>query len=150
MKKNPKSSLQDQSFWIYALITYSNVSNEKACYIGQTVNLMRRLKEHYKNNRVGKGSYYLQEWAKTQESNVKCVILSTLVGNQQEASVLENYWCRLAQEFGFITPNSENWANSSNADNFQGQYHSWPEESINAKIVGLTDIFEKGGSIQSI
>jgi hypothetical protein len=44
MKRKPKSALENQIFWVYALIAFSESSNKKACYIGQTVNLLRRLK----------------------------------------------------------------------------------------------------------
>ena len=150
MKKKPKSALENQTFWIYALVSFSKVSNKKACYIGQTVKLARRLKEHYKNNRVGKSSYHLHVWAEMEATVVSCVVLSKVIGNQQEASVFENYWFKLAKQSGFFTPNSASWANSSNSKNFVGVYKIWPEVLINSKLIELTEIVEHKRPIQLI
>jgi hypothetical protein len=150
MKRKPKSALENQIFWVYALIAFSESSNKKACYIGQTVNLLRRLKEHNKNKRVGKSSYYLHLWAAEEETVVKCIILSKIKGNQQKASVLENYWFELAKQDGFETPNSDAWASSKNAENYFGEYKTWPEAKINSRSLDLVYVVEQEIPVNSI
>lgn len=150
MRNKPKSAFENQTFWIYALIADSIESEKKACYIGQTVNLSRRLKEHYKNNRVGKSSYHLHSWARNENMNVKCVILSEIIADQQKASILENFWFGLAKKAGFETPNSDVWANSKNAEGFVGDYQFWPEERIKSILVELRKVVEEEVRIESI
>ena len=114
------------------------------------MNLSRRLKEHHKNKRVGKSSYYLHLWATEEGANVKCIILSKITGNQLKATALENYWFNLAKQYGFETPNSDAWANSKKTENYIGEYQSWPEAKINSRILDLTDVIDLEIPINSI
>jgi hypothetical protein len=150
LKNKPKSALDNQTFWIYGLFAFSKFSDKKACYIGQTVNLKRRLKEHHKNKRFGKGSHSLHSWADEEGTNLKCIILSKIIGNQQEASILENYWFGLAKLIGFETPNSEFWANSKKSQGYIGDFQVWPESLINSRLEDLSMVVDQGVQIQSV
>ena len=49
---------RSEGYWIYALTAHSPDGKRKACYIGQTVNLKRRFREHLRRNRPGHASFF--------------------------------------------------------------------------------------------
>lgn len=55
------ASIRPLGYWIYALTAHSPDGKRKACYIGQTVNLKRRFREHLRRNRPGHASFALFE-----------------------------------------------------------------------------------------
>lgn len=148
MEKSFKSAQENQSFWIYALICYSKNSETKACYIGQTTNLHRRLKEHFKNKRVGKSSFHLHQWTEKEKTKIECIVLCEIHGNQKEAASYEKYWTTLAQKDGFNTPGIENWGQSNLNPTYNDYFDSWPEEQIGEKLVDLDLVVSKEKTIQ--
>lgn len=105
----PASEIRVRGSWIYALVACSSDGTRKACYVGQTVNLRRRFREHLLRPRPGRGSYGLFQWAALEAVEVHAVVLCWVNGDQSAASRFEGYWLGLAQEAGFEAPDAHNW-----------------------------------------
>ena len=130
------------NYWAYALIAYSG--SEKACYIGQTIDIERRLHEHLTKRRPGRGSYHLFEWAEKAQVEVQAAILTSTAGTHKEATELEGYWLLLATQAGFITPGSENWGRLPQPTTLAGQPNQWPSLSIDLAVRPLATLVNKG------
>lgn len=100
--------IRSRGYWIYALTAHSRNGERKACYIGQTVNLKRRFREHLRRHRPGHASFALFEWAVREQAEVRATVLSWVDGDQSYASRFEGYWLRLAVEAGFEAPDAHN------------------------------------------
>jgi len=134
-RKSRKSMLGGT--WIYALIAHSQDGARKACYIGQTVNLRRRFKDHFMRPRFGYSSFALVEWAALEKVDIRVTVLSWIVGNQAIRTRFEGYWIRLATQAGFETPDIHRWGNLPTSDNPIGQPKNWPTEDIVAASIPL-------------
>jgi predicted GIY-YIG superfamily endonuclease len=93
---------------VYALIAISPAGS-RACYIGLTVDLNRRLTEHLKRSDNEQTSHELFVWAQERAATVYFQALSILFCSQSEAMKCESHWGKLAMEAGFETPGSERW-----------------------------------------
>ncbi|WP_323773624.1 GIY-YIG nuclease family protein [Alcanivorax sp.] len=131
-----------EHYWVYALIAYSG--SEKACYIGQTIDIQRRLYEHLTKRRPGRGSYHLFEWAEKAQVEVQAAILTSTAGTHKEATELEGYWLLLATKAGFITPGSENWGQLPRPTTLAGQPNQWPSLNIDLAAKPLALLVNKG------
>ena len=100
--------IRSRGYWIYALTAHSRNGERKACYIGQTVNLKRRFREHLRRHRPGHASFALFEWAVREQAEVRATVLSWVDSDQSYASRFEGYWLRLAVEAGFEAPDAHN------------------------------------------
>lgn len=67
-----------RNYWFYALLAHSEDQQQKVCYVGQTINLSRRLKEHIKvqGHLLGRSSSGLFKWAAQRSVDVRWVVLS--------------------------------------------------------------------------
>ncbi|WP_177411010.1 MULTISPECIES: GIY-YIG nuclease family protein [unclassified Pseudomonas] len=142
----PKPSLrrtQVTGYWIYALMAYSDDGTRKACYIGQTANLRKRLLEHFNRPREGRGSYALFEWAKHEQVEVRAAVLTWIAGSQSNATYFEGYWLGCALKAGFETPDAHNWGRLPKPQSLPGQPISWPVTEVQAVSMLLADIIMK-------
>lgn len=107
------SEFRQPGIWIYALLARSH--SEKACYIGQSTSVMRRISEHAKRSRHGKGADALFRWSDQQETDVHVVLLelsrsaATKADTARHATVLEGTWLSAAVEASYQTPGVEKW-----------------------------------------
>ncbi|WP_238418391.1 GIY-YIG nuclease family protein [Pseudomonas cannabina] len=123
--------------WIYALTAYSSDGDRKACYIGQSVNLRKRFKDHVACRRAGYSSSALIVWAAVQSVEIRVTVLSWVVGDQWVRTSFEGYWIRLAILAGFETPDVHRWGNLPASDNPVGQPDTWPSSDIVAASIPL-------------
>ncbi len=95
-------------YWIYIL--FATDTKNTACYVGQTTHLGRRLSEHTKR-RNGKSSSELFDWAESNNSPVKCLVLDYVGGENSahRASLREGSWLMLAKKNGLMTPAESRW-----------------------------------------
>ncbi len=99
--------------WIYALMARS--PSEKACYIGQSASVMRRMAEHAKRSRQGRGSDEFFRWSDQHEAEVHVVLLElcrsavTQADTARRATLLEGTWLSAAVEAAYQTPDVEKW-----------------------------------------
>ncbi|MBU3625869.1 GIY-YIG nuclease family protein [Polynucleobacter sp. JS-Safj-400b-B2] len=132
-------------YWIYALMAYSNDGLRKACYIGQTVNLKRRFREHLRRrHQSGRSSFALFEWATHEGVEVFATILTEIVVSQSQALQYEGYWVKLALEAGFVTPDIDLWGCLPRPSRLSGQPDSWPNLEISATSLPLHECVEEG------
>jgi len=121
--------------WIYALTAYSNDGLRKACYIGQTVNLRRRFREHLRRrHQSGRSSFALFEWATREKVEVSAIILAEIVVSQGQALQYEGYWVKLALEAGFIMPDIHLWGCLPRPSRLPGQPEFWPALEVNGLL----------------
>lgn len=106
--KGRRGSLKQRigDYWIYALIAHDGDST--ACYVGQSINLSRRMREHLKRRYDGVCSSEVFEWADEHDVPVRVVILA-YAENAFDAACLEASWLRGAQAAGLHTPGVERW-----------------------------------------
>lgn len=99
--------------WVYGLL--ARTRHGKACYIGQSASIMRRLAEHAKRSRCGRGSSPLYHWSDQHETNVHVVLLELCKANDSKAdtarraTTVEGAWLSAAIEANYQTPGSEKW-----------------------------------------
>lgn len=113
--------------WIYGLVAKSRYS--KSCYIGQSANIMRRMAEHAKRSRTGRGSDSFFDW--TVQNNVTAhVILLELVKSEntkgetaRRATVLEGSWLQAAIVAGYQTPDIHQWGKLPRDFNSKRTFH---------------------------
>jgi predicted GIY-YIG superfamily endonuclease len=92
-------SLNERSYLIYALIAWDQ-SGGNICYVGQTVNFRRRMREHLKRRRLNRASAPLFDWADKQRVIVHVVVLASFSGPQSVALQAEKFWWKLAKDAG--------------------------------------------------
>lgn len=139
-------------YWIYALVA-SGVAGD-ACYVGQTVRVLRRFREHQLRPRQGRGSSELFEWAVGHKTDVRVVILDVLKSDDparnaaRRASVLEGKWLWLAQAAGIETPKSENWGRLPTPSTVGDQV--WPTDEIDEIARPLAEVFQERPHISTL
>ncbi|WP_374590618.1 GIY-YIG nuclease family protein [Aquabacterium sp.] len=131
-------------YWIYALTARSSDGERKACYIGQTVNLKRRFREHLRRHRPGHASSALTEWAAREQVEVRATVLTWVDGDQSYASRFEGYWLKLAVEAGYAAPDAHNWGRLPLPSVPVGQPSQWPTSEILAASLPLPELVERG------
>ncbi|WP_123583400.1 GIY-YIG nuclease family protein [Pseudomonas brassicacearum] len=130
-------------YWIYSLIAHSRDGARKACYVGQTVNLKRRFREHLRRHRPGRCSSALIEWAAREQVEIRATVLSLVEGSQSYATQFEGYWLRLAIEAGFEAPDSHNWGRLPQPLDPVGQPNCWPTDQVLTASFSLVDLVEQ-------
>ncbi len=143
-KSDTKFCRSETGCWIYALLAYNKSRTKKACYIGQTVNLRRRFREHYKNSRIGRGSYYLFEWAKLEGAEVRGAVLSWTNEDQRTSTQMEGHWLQLAIRSGFEAPGLENWGQLPSELSQKWGPETWQEKEIDSLSMPLFEIVDSG------
>lgn len=130
--------------WVYALTAFSHDGSKRACYIGKTVNLRRRMGEHImvRNGERDRGSYELFEWARAEKVEVRVTVLSVMVLDWRHSFELEGYWLKLAQQAGYETPGSERWGKLPMPLELAGQPSTWPWERVFLSALTLEHIAE--------
>lgn len=116
--------------WIYALICTSRDERRRACYIGQTNNILRRFSQHLFHRIPGFTSSDLFNWALREQVEVYSVVLSYAIGDRDFSTALEGYWLKLATDAGFETPGVERWGNLPKPMVFPGQPEEWPTRQV--------------------
>ncbi len=109
-------------FWIYAL--FAQNAAEKACYIGQTRNVSRRMREHWKRRADDQGSRPLFDWAEERSLVVNVTLVQALSGNQQDANCAEAEWFARATAAGYELPGAEIWGPKTRDSRIPT--HTWP------------------------
>lgn len=132
--------------WIYALTALSADGERKACYIGQTVNLKRRFRQHLRRHRPGVASFALKEWAARERVEVRATVLLWLDGGARAAAFMEAYWLKLAIEAGFDVPDVHKWGARARARPEQtiGQPTCWPVAEVFAASRSLSELVARG------
>lgn len=138
------ASTREGGCWIYALTAHSHDGQRKACYIGQTVNLKRRFREHLKRHRPGRSSSALIEWAAHEQVEIRAAVLTWVDGDQSYASRFEGYWLKLAIEAGYAAPDAHNWGCLPLPSVPVGQPSQWPASEIFAASLPLPELVEHG------
>ena len=138
------ASIRPPGYWIYALTAHSRDGERKACYIGQTVNLKRRFREHLRRHRPGHASSALTEWAAREQVEVRATVLTWVDGDQSYASRFEGYWLKLAVEAGYAAPDAHNWGRLPLPSVPVGQPSQWPASEILAASLPLPELVEHG------
>ena len=100
---------QSQEYWIYGLFLVRDNQLLNECYIGQTKNINRRLREHYRNSRKGKSSFYLQDFAQKNKALIRVIILENLNCTRDTIDEREAVWIKSVLDEGFILPGLNNW-----------------------------------------
>lgn len=140
----PGSIKKTRCYWIYALTAHSIDGERKACYIGQTVNLKRRFRDHLNRHRPGRSSYALFEWAAHEQVTVHAVVLSRGYCDQSYSCKLEGYWLKLAVEAGFMTPDAHKWGRLPVLEYALGQPNQWPVAAVSTASIPLLEVVERG------
>lgn len=131
------------AYWIYILLAHARDGRSKACYVGQTVNLKRRLREHLTRKVPGRTSFSLFEWATSAGVEVRVAVVSSMKGNQAQATAAESHWLSLAVSAGYETPDVQRWGRRPQAYDPVGSPHCWPEDDVLAASCKLTDVVEE-------
>lgn len=142
LKKIKHEPSRTDGCWIYALTAYSQNTLKKACYIGQTNNIIRRLKTHFQHNRPGKDAFLLFEWAENERVDVMATSLSFVFANRSHVTYHEGYWLNLALQSGFETPGIDNWGRLPMTGQFPGLPVAWPTSLIRSSEVSLRQIID--------
>lgn len=132
-----------RAYWIYVLLAHTSDGRRKACYVGQTVNLKRRFREHLHRNVPGRTSFSLFEWATSEGVEVRVAVVSSMKGNQAQATAAESHWLSLAVSAGYETPDVQRWGRRPQAYDPVGRPHCWPEDDVLAASCKLTDVVEE-------
>jgi hypothetical protein len=141
---NAEPVIRSCGFWIYSLLAHSRDGRRKACYVGQTVNLKRRFREHLTRSCPGRASFSLFEWAAREQVEIRATVISWVDSTQTHALQVEGYWLRLAIAAGFEAPDVQSWGRLPNPANPMGQPGLWPENEILAASRPLAELVEKG------
>ncbi|WP_232437022.1 GIY-YIG nuclease family protein [Burkholderia ubonensis] len=113
-------------FWIYAL--FAQNAAEKACYIGQTRNVSRRMREHWKRRAGDQGSRSLFDWAKERSLAVNVTLVQALSGNQKDADCAEAEWFARATAAGYELPGAEIWGPKARGSRIPSR--AWPSAKV--------------------
>jgi predicted GIY-YIG superfamily endonuclease len=134
-----------QHIWVYALTTCSHDGSKHACYIGKTVNLPRRMREHLmvRNGERARGSYELFQWACAENVEVRVTVLSVMAMDWRQSFDLEGYWLKLAQQAGYETPGSDRWGKLPMPLELAGQPGAWPLERVVLGALKLEHVAER-------
>ncbi len=127
-------------FWIYGL--FVEHGNERACYIGQAVDYLRRAKDHLRG-REGRSAWDLLKWAEARGAIVKFALLDFVPGERSpslaaEATRLEGLWFARAQVSNFFTPGSERWGTLPRPA--MCKEFLWPTSEVAAACRPLSDV----------
>ena len=135
----------DRRIWVYALTAFSRDGTKRACYIGKTVDLSRRMREHRKvlHSRRVRSSYELFSWASAEDVEVRVTVLAVMDVDWFQSPLLEGYWLKLAQEAGYETPGSDRWGRLPKPVDLEGQPFSWPWERVALAALALEEMAEK-------
>jgi hypothetical protein len=119
-------------YWIYGL--FAEHGNERACYIGQAVNYLRRAKDHLRG-REGRSAWDLLKWAEARQAIVQFALLDFVQGERSpllaaEATRLEGQWFARAQASNYLTPGSERWGTLPRPR--PNEVFEWPTSEISA------------------
>lgn len=138
------SSTRLQHIWVYALTAFSHDGSKRACYIGKTVNLPRRMREHImvRNGERARGSYELFKWACVENVEVRVTVLSMMDLDWRHSFDLEGYWLKLAQQAGYETPGSDRWGKLPMPLGLAGQPSAWPWERVVLGALTLEQVAE--------
>lgn len=117
------------NYWVYCLLVVKDERLIKACYIGQSKNIQRRLKEHNKNTRIGKGSYHLHELAEENNAIIHIAVLEQLVCDRKTIDKLEADWINSALKAGFAIPGMSNWIKYNKSLNVTTTDKVWIDEN---------------------
>lgn len=132
-----------RAYWIYVLLAHALDGRRKACYVGQTVNLKRRFREHLSRNVPGRTSYSLFEWATRERVEVRAAVVLSMKSNQAQATAAESHWLSLAVSAGYETSNVQSWGQRPKAYDPVGRPHYWPEDDVLAVSCKLVDVVEE-------
>ncbi|PMS19747.1 hypothetical protein C0Z18_13020 [Trinickia dabaoshanensis] len=133
-------------FWIYALVAHT--STERACYIGQTRNVGRRMREHWKRRDGTRASRPLFDWATERSLSINATLLQALTGNQNDADDAEDEWVARATDAGFVLPGSEVWAPRQQVVRKSG--NAWPSIAVQRNGRSLAMIASRVTSVVEI
>lgn len=118
--------------WIYVLIAFKNEASQGACYVGQTGDICRRMRDHLAVRRAkesrGAGGFFA--WVAGAGVDARATVVAALEADLQIANQLEGYWLKLAEEAGFETPGSGTWGRLPRPLKMEGQPTQWPSERI--------------------
>lgn len=121
-------------FWIYALVAQN--ATRRACYIGQTRNVARRMREHWKRRTGEHGSRPLFDWATENRLPITATLLQALSGNQDDADRAEAEWLARATAAGYELPDVEVWA--PRKVRFQKANGNWPSDAVRRNSQSLS------------
>ncbi|UYQ73403.1 GIY-YIG nuclease family protein [Pelagibacterium flavum] len=118
-------------YWIYGLL--AEHGEDRACYIGQAVDYVRRVKDHIRG-REGRSSWDLARWAEARGVAVEFALLEFVPGQPRShgpasaATVIEGLWLRRALAAGFQAPGMERWGGLPRPG--AGVDLRWPEDEV--------------------
>lgn len=142
-----REAICPRAYWIYVLLAHARDGRSKACYVGQTVNLKRRLREHLTRRAPGRTSFSLFEWATSELVEVRVAVVSCINGNQAQATAAESHWLSLAVSAGYETPDVQRWGRRPQTYDPAGRPHCWPEDDVLAVSCKLADVVEERVSL---
>ena len=122
--------------WIYGLLAFAQ-DGSKACYVGQTASLNKRVRYHA-NNHSENSSYHLKKWAREHGCEVQIVLLAHADIDESSAAILEGYWLQLATQADFRTPGVSQWGNLPKTEHYPSMPAIWPEAHVIAAQMPLS------------
>lgn len=138
---------QSQQYWIYCLFLVRDNQLLEACYIGQTKNINRRIKEHHSNSRKGKGSFYLHDLAQKSNALIHIAILENLICNRSTIDEREAVWIKSVLDQGFVFPGINNWIMyNNNLDKVKTRINISKTRLLNISV-SLTAVIEGNSTI---
>ncbi|MDO6458815.1 hypothetical protein Q4494_17165 [Celeribacter halophilus] len=129
--------------WIYALLARSHI--RQACYIGQSSSVMRRMSEHAKRSRPGRGSDAFFRWSEQNNAEVNVLLLElsrtegTKGDTARRATILEGSWLKAAVDSAFEVPDIEKWGR---LPNLADQTRSFQSQKIWKKAKQFSEVIE--------
>jgi hypothetical protein len=146
--QSPVLPTVNQRIWVYALTAFSCDGARRACYIGKTVDVPRRMREHIKlrHGQQMRASSELFAWARVERAEVRVTVLAVMDIDWFQSPHLEGYWLKLAQEAGYETPGSDRWGRLPKPVQLAGQPCSWPWERVALAALALEDVAERGSA----
>lgn len=109
-------NLSEEDAFIYALVSLTP-KGDIGAYIGQTVNLNRRINEHL-NNIHPRWSFYLHQWSEQKQADTYMIVLEHLP-DKQMANLMEFVWVKTAEKDNITLPEVSRWGMRARKNNKQ-------------------------------
>lgn len=131
--------------YIYALV--AEHGSEVACYIGQTIRLDRRMRDHLRTAGTERSSGKLFDYAHLHGCDVKVVVLDVVPKTVVEkhdfssAALAEAEWCSRAENAGMHLPGIDTWRAKDRSA--RPDLSPWPLDEILPRSVPIQLVAEK-------
>jgi GIY-YIG catalytic domain len=126
-----RSTIQKRKriYSVYAFLAI-NENQCKACYIGVTVDLNRRFKEHTTRKQKDRASSNFFAWVEENDAQIFYATLASVLCTQSDSLKHESHWVKLALDAGYEAPGIKRWMPNPKRWAKSGQPELWSEGKL--------------------